>query len=264
LTPLYSLALKTALDEIRNITPEVSCTFVFNQEGEVIAQDDNAQTATIQQAIQFFNEITCRVDAIGGFENLTIKGSSGQVNFASCANGFYLATVSAKTFDEKTLFALNRILVPVVIKVIDQLSQNNEINANTETVQAKNEELKQEQNVEPLKPEQSDILTPLKLEPLLPKAPVHQFMVEKISGILTASDTVRIDGEVLEGWSQLYEGKLIDQVSIESLRMKSVTCKFKPIKEAKTTTKGIIQIPEKIMQTLELSKGELVMIKPVI
>jgi hypothetical protein len=259
LTPIYSLALKTALDEIRNITPEVSCTFVFNQEGEVIAQDDNAQNATIQQAIQFFNEITCRVDAVGGFENLTIKGSSGQVNFASCANGFYLATVSSKTFDEKTLFALNRVLVPVVIKVIDQLSRNNEVKAKAETVQAKIEEIKQDQIVEHV-----TVNAPEKLEPLLPKAPVHQFMVEKIGGLLVASDTVRIDGAVIEGWSQLYEGKLIDQVSIESLRMKSATCKFKPIKEAKTTTKGIIQIPEKIMQTLELSKGELVMIKPVI
>jgi hypothetical protein len=263
LTPIYSLALKTALDEIRNITPEVSCTFVFNQDGEVIAQDDNAQTVTIQQAIQFFNEITCRVDAVGGFENLTIKGSSGQVNFASCANGFYLATVSSKTFDEKTLFALNRVLVPVVIKVIDQLSQNNEIKPNVQTVQVKTEGLKKEQTVEPAKPEPVEV-APMKLEPLLPKAPVHQFMVEKISGLLVASDTVRIDGAVIEGWGQLYEGKLIDQVSIESLRMKTVTCKFKPIKEAKTTTKGIIQIPEKIMQTLELSKGELVMIKPVI
>lgn len=263
MTPIYSFALKTALDEIRNITPEVSCTFVFKQDGEVIAQDDNAQTEVIHQAIQFFNEITCRVDAVGGFENLTIKGTSGQVNFASCANGYYLATVSSKTFDEKTLFALNRVLVPVVIKIIDQLSQNSEIKTDAETVQVKSEEAKFELTAEPAKPETAEA-APLKLEPFLPPAPVHQFMVEKIGGLLVASDTVRVDGAVIEGWSQLYPGKVIEQVTVESLRMKTITCKFKPLKESKTTTKGIVQVPEKIMQTLDLSKGELVMIKPVI
>lgn len=264
MTPIYSLALKTALDEIKNITPDVTCTFVFRQNGEVIAQDDNATPTAIQQAIQFFNETTCRLDAVGGFENLTIRGSNGQVNFAACINGLYLATVSSKSVDEKTLFALNHVLVPVVIKVIHQLTLNSQAEAIAEAAKPSSEDSKQEQPIQPQKPEPIKALEPEKFEPLLPKAPVHQFMVEKIGGLLVASDTVRIDGEVLAGWSQLYEGKTIEQVTIESLRMKTVTCKFKPIKETKNTTKGIVQIPEKIMQTLDVSKGELVMIKPVI
>jgi hypothetical protein len=262
LTPIYSLALKTAIDEIRNITPEVSNAFIFRQDGEVIAQDENANPKTIQEAIMFFNETTARLDAVGGFENLTIRGRSGQVNFAACNNGFYLATVSLKTFDEKTLFALNRVLVPVVIKVIQQLTQNDQTKTIFEASQAKPETPQEQPTIE-AKPEPVT-LQPEKFEPLLPKAPVHQFMVEKIGGLLVASDTVRVDGEVIAGWSQLYEGKVIEQVELESLRMKTLRCKFKPIKESKNTTKGIVQLPEKVLQSLEVSQGELVMIKPVI
>jgi hypothetical protein len=259
LTSNYSLALKTAIDEIRNVNPEVSDAFIFQNDGEIIAHDDNTNVQTIQQAIDFFNEITSRSDAVGGFENLTIRGSKGHINFAVCTEDFYLATVSSKMFDEKTLFTLNHLLVPVVIKIVKQLSQNNQAKA----VQTGIEEPKQKQTMETVKPEAITVL-PKKFEPLLPKAPVHQFMVEKIGGLLIAADTVRIDNEIITNWNQLYDGKIIEKVEIESLRLKTITCKFKAIKESKNTAKGIVQLPEKIMQSLEVSKGELVMIKPVI
>ncbi len=116
----------------------------------------------------------------------------------------------------------------------------------------------QEENIKPIiEPEQS-------YEPVLPKTPINQFMVEKISGILVPVDTVRIDGEVIAGWSDLYEGKQFTMVIIEALDGKKTTCKFKAIKETKNSAKGIIQIPEKILQTLQTEKGKLVMVKPVI
>ncbi len=261
---LYSLALKTAIDEIRNVTPEVSCAFVFKQDGEVIAQDDDAKPKTIQEAIQFFNEMTSRMGTVGGFENLSIRGRSGQVTFTECVDGFYLGTVSSKMVDEKTLFVLNHIVVPVIIKVIQQMPQNSIVPAVVAS-EAKLEEPKQEQLIEEAKSENAPVVQPEKIEEeVLPKAPVHQFMVEKISGLLVASDTVRIDGDVIASWDQLYEGRFIDQVTVESLKMKKITCKFKPIKETRNTAKGIVQVPERILQTLEVSKGELVMITPVI
>ena len=101
-------------------------------------------------------------------------------------------------------------------------------------------------------------------EPFLPKPPVNQFMVEKIGGILVQGDTVRIDSGIITKWSDLYDGKKITMVDIEALDGKKTTCKFKAIKEVKANTKGIIQIPEKILQTLQTEKGKLVMVKPVI
>ena len=94
-------------------------------------------------------------------------------------------------------------------------------------------------------------------EPFVPSTPVNQFMVEKISGLLVPPDTVRIDGEVMAKWSDLYSGKPILTVNIEALDGKKTTCKVKPIKETKNNAKGVIQIPEKILQNLRTEKGKL-------
>lgn len=101
-------------------------------------------------------------------------------------------------------------------------------------------------------------------ELFLPEPPVNQFMVEKTGGLLVPADTVRVDSEVIAKWNDLYGDKQIAQVHIETLEGKTTTCKFKPIKETNHNAKGIIQIPEKILQALQTSKGKLVIVKPVI
>ncbi len=106
--------------------------------------------------------------------------------------------------------------------------------------------------------------TKTSFEPFVPSAPVNQFMVEKISGLLVPPDTVRIDGEVIAKWSDLYRGKPILTVNIEALDGKKTTCKVKPIKETKNNAKGVIQIPEKILQNLRTERGKLVMVRPAI
>jgi putative ABC transport system ATP-binding protein len=93
--------------------------------------------------------------------------------------------------------------------------------------------------------------------------PIDQFLTEKIVGLLSPSDIVRIDNEVIAKWINQNNGKQINKIQIETLKGKEGTWKFTPIKKAARNTTGIIQIPEKIMQNLEISKGELVKVKPI-
>jgi hypothetical protein len=93
---------------------------------------------------------------------------------------------------------------------------------------------------------------------------VSQLMIEKIGGFLVSDDTVRIDSEVIAKWNELYGGKQITRVKIETLEGKKGICKFKPIKNKNRNAKGIIQMPEKILQALKISEGKLLMVKPVI
>ena len=122
MTTVYSLALKTTINEIRNISPEISCAFVFKPD-EVIAYDDNATPETVQSTLQVFNEMTSSLDSVGGLDNMVIQGSNGRLSFMQCVNGFYLATVSSNMINEKTLYMLNRILVPAVIDNGDSICQ---------------------------------------------------------------------------------------------------------------------------------------------
>jgi hypothetical protein len=101
-------------------------------------------------------------------------------------------------------------------------------------------------------------------EAVLPEPPVSQLIVENLGGLLVPSDTVRIDNAVLTQWNELYNEREIGEVEIETFDGKSTRCKVKPIKDAKYEGKGIIQMPEKVQLTLEIKKGELVRVKPVI
>ena len=78
------------------------------------------------------------------------------------------------------------------------------------------------------------------------------------------SDTVRVDNATLTQWTELYEGRKIGEVEIETFDGKTIRCKVKPIKESKHEGKGIVQMPEKVQLKLEIRKGELVRIKPIV
>jgi hypothetical protein len=73
-----------------------------------------------------------------------------------------------------------------------------------------------------------------------------------------------MDNEILSQWKEMYEDKEIEEAEIETFGGKSTRCKLKPIKDSKYEGKGIIQMPEKVRKVLEIRKGELVRVKPVI
>jgi len=101
-------------------------------------------------------------------------------------------------------------------------------------------------------------------DPPLPEPTVTQFMVEKNKAFLAPSDLVRVDPKVIAKWNNLYVGKQIVDVHIETLEGKTAICKVKRIKDSNINPQGIIQIPVKLLQTLQTSKGKLVIVKPVI
>jgi hypothetical protein len=182
-------------------------------------------------------------------------------------NNRYLATVSSRAADQKIVKTLTRIFVPTVVKLVDQIAPELADNKSLQTTKPEDKLI--EEIVLPVEETSHNEQTPdtsasFSSEPLLPEPPVNQFMIEKIGGLLVPVDTVRVDSEVIAKWNDLYGDKQITQVHIETLEGKKTTCKFKPIKETNHNAKGIIQIPEKILQTLQTSKGKLVIAKPVI
>jgi len=46
---LYSLALKTTLDEIQKLCPEIKNAFIFREDREVIAADESTSEKTVQR-----------------------------------------------------------------------------------------------------------------------------------------------------------------------------------------------------------------------
>lgn len=291
---VYAFALKNTLKEIKNVCPDVTNTFIFTEDAKILAKDEDTTEENTDKTVNAFNDITERADTIGGVESITIQGTEGRVNIAHM-NDFYLTAVSSKEADEKYVNALTRVLIPTVIKLVDEIHPASTNDETLETEQAEPEEenieeeateaedLEQEdpqeeqatiEEVEEPEEAEAEPNEPIEEEQpeenieenglLLPEPPVTQLIIENLGGLLVPSDTVRIDSSVITQWNDLYGDKKLTEVDLEALNGKTTRCKFKNIKDSKYQGKGVIQMPEKLQLTLETTKGELVMIKPVI
>ncbi len=288
MTEACSNPLQTVLDEFKVISPETTNALIFNNNGETIANTEATTEDQTRKLILHFGSIASQAQSIGGIEDLTIQAADSQLNISAMDN-LFLATVSTRAANQEIIKSLTHVLIPTVVRLVDQIVSSPkekpvpqvlqpEEKLTEETVFPVEDEPTTESITEPTtesitEPTTESITEPTiepisepqePIEPILPSTPINQFMVEKIGGLLVAADTVRIKADVIAKWNEIYDGKQITTVNIEALDGKKTTCKFKAIKDAKNNSKGVIQIPEKILQTLQTEKGNLVMVKPVI
>jgi predicted regulator of Ras-like GTPase activity (Roadblock/LC7/MglB family) len=250
---LYSFALKNTLDEIRNVCPDVTSAFVFREDGEITAADENTPQQNIVRIVDDFEGLLEKAEAMGGIEQITIEGSKGGVNILH-VNDHYFVTITSENADKNYASMISRVLFTTVLKLLDKINHASPKDTPTETVTGPEPLVKEEEQPEqPQKPEAPNAE---------PKA--NQFMVEDIQGLLVKADTVRVDEETLLQWQELYDYRRIEEVEIETFRGQSTRCKIKPIKDSRQERKGIVQMPNRIQQLLDTKKGELVKVKPVV
>jgi hypothetical protein len=264
-TEANSNPLQTLIDELKILSPETSNALIFKNNGQTVANTQATTEDQTKKVIANFGNIALQGQAIGGVECLTIQAGDSQLIITAMSN-LYLATVSSRAANQEIVKSLTQVVVPTIARFVDHLASSPLENQPRQNIQL--QEIAIEETALPLEEEKPNI-EPIPepqppFEPFLPKTPINQLMVEKIGGILVQADTVRIGCEIIAKWSDIYDGKQIKMVDIEALDGKKTTCKFKAIKETKANAKGVIQIPEKILQTLQTEKGKLVMVKPVI
>ncbi|MEM3153451.1 MAG: hypothetical protein QW629_01910 [Candidatus Bathyarchaeia archaeon] len=271
---VYAIALQNALNEMRNACPEIQHAFIFKETGEVITGDAGTPQKVIVRVLDAFNGIFNRAEAIGGIEAVTLKCGGGTVTLHSFGENHLVMVTSAKA-DLNYINTLTRVLIPTVLKLLEKISPTplknipsrttptptTQLRSEPETPkisEPSEEEVAEEPTIE--KPKEEVITT----EPPPFEVPATQLIVENIGGLLVPSDTVRIDNETLTQWEGMFEGKKVEYVEIETFDGKTTKCKVKPIKDSKYFGKGVVQIPEKMQLTLEIKKGELVRVKPII
>ncbi len=268
---VYSFALKNALNEIQKICPDIKNSFMFKEDGEVIATDENTPERTIVNVVNALDGLLEKTNALGNIEFVALEGNKGKVNL-SCINEFYFVTVTSKKADLNYVNTVTRVLIPTILKLLEKISptpfKNNPsgFEIEPENPTAKEAEASATRTVEETVSEATEkpLEREVKPESLLPEPPVNQFIVENIGGLLVPSDTVRIDNETLLQWNDLYGDRKIEEVEVETFGGKTTRCKVKPIRDSKYEGRGVIQMPDKIRTTLEIKKGELVRVKPAV
>jgi len=280
--------LQTVVDEFANLSSETTNVFIFDANGETMASDRVTTEEQAKAVFVSFADLSHQLDIIGGLESLSIQGATSQIQIATVEN-LYLAMVSSREADAKIIDSLAHVLVPTIVKLLNQQPTKEEMEIPQELEITEEEEPIEESVLPEIEPEEESALPEVEpveesvlpeeepaeeeqemnnnfeqessSESLFPEPPLNQLMVEKIKGILVQADTVRVDSEVISKWNELY-GKKDLLVNIQTLEGKETTCKFKPLKDARSNAKGIIQIPEKILQILQVTKGQLLIVSP--
>jgi hypothetical protein len=270
----HAFALRDTLNEISNACPDVKNILLFKENGDVINTEESLKE-TGENIVNSLLEVLGEAACLGGIQNINFSGANGIVN-VSRMNEYYLVMVVRKEADLAYLTTLTNMLVPTVLKVLKRIDPTLETTLNepknepTETPSNRMNDQTAESIEIPKQSEQHSARARLpevsqaNTKKILPEPQVNQFIVEHIGGIFASPDVARIDSNTLSHWKDLYEDQKIEEVNIESFGGKSTRCKIKAIRDTKSEGKGIIQIPEKIRQVLEIKKGELVRVKPVI
>jgi len=113
----YAVALKNALTEIRNICPDISCSFVFTREGMVVAGDEHSADVSVEKTVGSFQGLMEKASTIGGLHTLMVNGSKGKVHISSI-DDMYLAIAASKNADMAYIHSIVNVIVPTVLKIL--------------------------------------------------------------------------------------------------------------------------------------------------
>jgi len=285
---ILSIALKSALREIKSTLTDINWSFVLTNNGTVITSDENEVDPNMAKAASSFQNLAEKAGAIGGLDNMLITGEKGKV-YVSSIDDLYLVAGLAKKADLAYFRTITNTVLPTILKVLDSVTSPSltptpfkpttpiaypsvtpaptgpisselrieEEEEATEEGYAETEETAEPETLESNKPLEAE--APKQFE----NVPSQQLIVDRFSGFMVKADQVQLDTDILKRWSALLDMKEINEVDIETFSGKTARCKTKEINDSKLEGRGLIRIPEKTCQLLDVRRGELVRVKPV-
>jgi len=117
----YATALKNTLTEVRNICPDISCSFIFTREGMVIAGDEQSANVPVEKTVNSFQSLMEKAATIGGLYTMIVNGSKGKVHISS-VNDMYLVISTSKNADMTYVHSIANVIVPTVLKLLKSVA----------------------------------------------------------------------------------------------------------------------------------------------
>jgi len=263
---VYSAALKNTLKDIADTYQDIRSIFLMKEKGDIISVENESSEETVVHTAQLFDDILSKGEVLGGIDNISVQAEHGTIEVKRI-NDFYIVTVLSERADLTYVIALISVLFSNVLRLLDKFSPTLDL-SNSNSAQGELARTRLANN--PL--QEATEKTTKRLEEDLELIPdeashsphVNQFIVHNFEGFFKPKDTVQVDRAILTKWAELYEDRSIEEATVESFAGKSLRCKIKMLKDSKLEGKGIIQIPEKLQAELDVRKGQLVKVKPII
>ena len=121
MTQTNDSALQTIVAEFKNLSPEITFSFVFKKNGEIAACTQPTAQEQSSKLIEAFNNLSDHAQDIRGIQTLSIHGADSQLTITSI-NNHYLAMGSTRAADDKIVKSLTNVIVPTILKLVDQIA----------------------------------------------------------------------------------------------------------------------------------------------
>jgi predicted regulator of Ras-like GTPase activity (Roadblock/LC7/MglB family) len=229
----YAVALSNAMTEIKKAYPDIKNSFIFTKNGTVITGDQETDETTINNVLESFENLKEKAKAIGDLKSFHITGKNGKLTLSNIKD-MYLLLVTSKNADKTHIYSITRVILPTILKTLETFNPTH-----------------------------------------LQVTPPKELVVDTLR--FFAGDSVQIDTEVLNDLTKNNDPRarvkaaitgeqnaqeIINQVQIETFGGNAAVCKVKEISDQNLKGKNMIRIPEKLCKSLEISKGDLVKVKP--
>ncbi len=231
---IYAIALNNALTEIKNAYPDIHHSFLFTKTGSIITSDLETDEETMNKILESFEVINEKSKVIGDLKKVYISGKNSKLSISNISD-VYLVLATTKKTDNIHIHTIANVIFPTVLKTLEAFTS-----------------------------------THLQIQPS------KELIVETFGGFF-AGDSVQIDAETLleliknrnpdlndKLRDEKQQQEIIEYVRIETFAGNSTSCKVKEISDQKLAGKNIIRIPEKVCNTLEIKKGDIVKVEPVL
>ena len=234
----YAIALRSAMTEIQKAYPDITHSFIFTKTGNIISGEQETDQTILDSVMDYFEGLKEKAVAIGDVKGFRITGKKGNL-ILSKFDDMYLVLSTARNVDNGHVYAVTHVIIPTILKAMEAI-------------------------------ESPHLPTP--------SSPQKKLVVDTLTGFF-AGDSVQIDTEILDEWTQNNDPRArvraaitgevdiqeeIDQVHIETFSGNTTVCKVKEVDDQSVKGKNMIRIPEKLCKNLEITKGDMVKVKPII
>ena len=230
----YAIALSNAMTEIKKAYPDIKNSFIFTKNGTIITGDQETDEKTMNNVRETFENLKEKTKTIGNLKSFHITAKNGKLTLSNI-NDMHLLLATSKNADKNHIHAITHVIIPTILKTMETFAPTH-----------------------------------------LQVTPPKKLVVDTLNRFF-AGDSVQIDTEVLRDLTKNSDPRArvkaaltgeqntqesINQVHIETFGGNVAVCKVKEISDQNLRGKNMIRIPEKLCKSLEISKGDLVKVKP--
>ena len=232
----YAIALNSAMTEIMTAYPDIKHSFIFTKTGNIITGNQETDQNSMNNVLEAFDDLKETAKVIGDLKDFHITGKNGKITLSKIKD-VYLVLAASKSADKSHVYAITHVIIPTILKTFETIDSTN----------------------------------------LQSTSFQKKLIVDTLTGFF-AGDSVQIDIETLKDWNKNTDPRArvkaaitnetmqesIDQVQIITFDGNAAVCKVKEIDDQDVKGKNVIRIPEKLCKNLEINKGDLVKVEPVV